>query len=300
MFEDTRVLHVEPTSLCNAECPMCARNTYGKGINPNITLGSLTLQWVKSNILPQDVRNLEKIFFCGNLGDPAACPELLDIIHYLKTCKEELVLGLNTNGGLKTTTWWDKLGQLLNGRLDYCVFSIDGLEDTNHLHRRKVVWQKVMENAKAYISTGASAHWDMLVFKHNSHQIDDARKMAKDLGFTWFRSKQTDRWDTYTETNLEPVEKYNKPDIGEITCEKERDSSMFIDHTGRIWPCCHMAEAYFNKIGEELHKDIRQFDNEELLVEYKKRLKDNPFYICGRACGTQGKHSQWKTEEQLR
>ena len=265
-----------------------------------MALGSLTLEWVKSNILPQYVRNLEKIFFCGNLGDPAACPELLDIIQYLKTCKEELVLGLNTNGGLKTTTWWDKLGQLLNGRLDYCVFSIDGLADTNHIHRRKVVWQKVIDNAKAYISTGASAHWDMLVFKHNSHQIDDARKMAKDLGFTWFRSKQTDRWDTYTETDLQPAENYYKPVIGRITCEKDRDSSLFIDYTGKVWPCCHMAEAYLNKIGEELHKDIRQFDNEELFSEYKKRLNDEPFYICGRACGTRGKRSQWKTEESLR
>ena len=279
---------------------MCARNILGQGINPNIALGSLTLDWFRKNILPQQVANLNKVFFCGNVGDPAACPELLDIIEYLKENNKSIVIGLNTNGGLKATNWWSRLGELLNGPLDYCVFSIDGLEDTNHLYRRNVKWNKVIENAKAFISMGASAHWDMLVFQHNSHQIDDARNLAKDLGFNWFRSKQTDRWDTYTETDLRPVEKYQKPMIGKITCEKERDSSLFIDYTGKIWPCCHIAEAYLNKIGEELHKDIRQFDNEELLLEYKKRLKTDPFYICGRACGTQGKRSQWKTEEQLR
>ena len=62
-----------------------------------------------------------------------------------------------------------------------------------------------------------------------------------------------------------------------------------------------MAEAYLNKVGIELHSDIREYDNEELFKEYKPRLTlDTPFYICRRACGTQAKRSQWKTEEQLR
>jgi hypothetical protein len=62
-----------------------------------------------------------------------------------------------------------------------------------------------------------------------------------------------------------------------------------------------MAEAYLNKVGLELHEDIRNYDNEELQKEYKVRLTtETPFYICKRACGTQGKRSQWKTEEQLR
>ena len=62
-----------------------------------------------------------------------------------------------------------------------------------------------------------------------------------------------------------------------------------------------MAEAYLNKIGLELHSDIRDYNNEELFKEYKVRLTtETPFYICRRACGkTGGKHSQWKKEEQL-
>ena len=80
---------------------------------------------------------------------------------------------------------------------DYDVFSIDGLEDTNHIYRVGVQFKKIMENAKAYIDTGASAHWDMLVFDHNKHQVDECRQLADTMGFTWFRSKETDRWDQY-------------------------------------------------------------------------------------------------------
>ena len=214
-----------------------------------------------------------------------------------------MVIGVNTNGGLKTATWWSKLGHLLDGDLDYCVFSIDGLENTNHLYRRNVRWQKVMENTNAFISTGASAHWDMLVFEHNKHQVDETKAEAKEMGFTWFRSKETDRWDTYTKNlGLMPAEDYQPPSYGRnIVCEKDRDSSVFLDYTGKYWPCCHMAEAYLNKVGLELHSDIRDYDNKELFKEYKARfVTETPFYICRRACGTKGKRSQWKSEEQLR
>ena len=303
MLDNVKEIHIEPTSLCNAECPMCARNVYGKMVNPYIRLKSLPLQWFEKNITPKQIKKLDKVFFCGNVGDPASAPELLNIIAYFKSHKSNLVVGLNSNGGLKTTEWWRKLGHLLDGTLDYCVFSIDGLDDTNHIYRRNVQWQKVVKNTTAFISTGASAHWDMLVFEHNKHQVQEAKEQAEQMGFKWFRSKETDRWDTYTKNlGLMPAEDYQPPSYGRnVTCEKDRDSSVFLDYTGKYWPCCHMAEAYLNKVGLELHSDIRDYDNKELFREYKARLvTETPFYICRRACGSKGKKSQWKSETQLR
>lgn len=303
MLDNVKEIHIEPTSLCNANCPMCARTVYGEKLNPYINLKSLPLQWFKENLHPEKIKNLHKVFFCGNVGDPASAPDLLFIIDYFKKHNPDLVVGLNSNGGLKTTQWWKTLGRLLEGKLDYCVFSIDGLEDTNHIYRRNVRWTKIIENASAFISTGASAHWDMLVFEHNKHQVDEARKLADKLGFTWFRTKETDRWDTYTKNiGFLPASDYQPPSYGRtIECEKDRDSSVYLDYTGKYWPCCHMAEAFLNKVGIELHSDIRDYDNIELFKEYKARLvTDTPFYICRRACGTKGKRSQWKTEVQLR
>ncbi len=272
-------------------------------LNPYITLKSLPVKWFQENIKPQKIKQLKKIFFCGNVGDPASAPELLEIIGYFKKHNKKIVVGLNSNGGLKTKLWWSKLGHLLDGPLDYCVFSIDGLEDTNHMYRRNVRWQKIMENAISFISTGARAHWDMLVFEHNKHQVADSKALARKMGFSWFRTKETDRWDTYTKNiGLMPTKNYQPPGYGRnVVCEKDRDSSVFLDYTGKYWPCCHMAEAYLNKVGIELHSDIREYDNKELFKEYKPRLvTETPFYICRRACGTKGKRSQWKTEEQLR
>ena len=141
MLDNVKEIHIEPTSLCNAECPMCARNVYGKMVNPYIRLKSLPLQWFEKNITPKQIKALDKVFFCGNVGDPASAPELLDIIAYFKSHNSKLVVGLNSNGGLKTTEWWSKLGRLLNGALDYCVFSIDGLDASRRLST-SILWQK--------------------------------------------------------------------------------------------------------------------------------------------------------------
>ena len=304
MLDNVKEIHIEPTSLCNAQCPMCARNIYGEKLNPYIKLKSLPVTWFHDNIKPSQIKNLNKIFFCGNVGDPASAPELIEIIKYFKKHNDKITIGLNTNGGLKTTEWWTRLGHTLQGHLDYCVFSIDGLEDTNHVYRRNVRWTKIMENVQSFIATGASAHWDMLVFEHNKHQVEEAKELADQMGFTWFRTKETDRWDTYTQDlGIQPANDYQPASYGRnISCEKDRDNSVFLDYTGKYWPCCHMAEAYLNKIGFELHSDIREHDNNELLREYKARLTtDTPFYICKRACGTtSGKRSQWKNETQIR
>ena len=196
MKDNIKEIHIEPTSLCNAECPMCARNINGNGINPHISLKSLDLNWFKNNLIPEKIKQLDKIFFCGNVGDPAGTPELLEIIQYIKTSNPNLVVGLNTNGGLKTATWWSKLGHLLDGRFDYCVFSIDGLQDTNHLYRQNVVWENVERNMRAFIDAGGRARWDYIIFGHNEHQVEEAEALAEAWGVERFQKKKSARFFT--------------------------------------------------------------------------------------------------------
>jgi MoaA/NifB/PqqE/SkfB family radical SAM enzyme len=302
-LDNIREIHIEPTSLCNAECPQCARNIHGSGLNPNIQLNSLTINYFTNFFNSDNIKNVNKIFFCGNVGDPCATPDLLEICRYLKSIKPNIVLGINTNGSLKTEGWFRELGEILQGTYDYVVFSIDGLEDTNHIYRKNTNWFKIMRNAQAFIGTGASAHWDMLVFDHNKHQVESAQQLARDMGFTWFRSKSTDRWDTYPiNEKLKPAETYvlKNYDNVDIICEKNRDNSIFIDYRGEVWPCCHMAEAYLNEIGKDKHNDIRQYSNKELMTKYHGKLITNPFYVCRRSCGVDtGKKSQWKQQVQL-
>jgi MoaA/NifB/PqqE/SkfB family radical SAM enzyme len=92
---------------------------------------------------------------------------------------------------MRKPQWWKKFGEILKSNSqNWVTFSIDGLEDTNHIYRRNVVWNKLIENVQEYISSGAYAVWDFLIFKHNEHQIDQAKDLAKTLGFKEFVPKK--------------------------------------------------------------------------------------------------------------
>jgi hypothetical protein len=120
------------------------------------------------------------------------------------------------------------------------VFSIDGLEDTNHLYRKNVNWTKLIANAKAYIAAGGSAHWDMLVYKHNQHQVDACEQLARDLGFTWFRAKVSKRG--FTDTLAAPGNwKLPRVQSTTIKCHALAEHSMYIDAQGQTSPCCWLG-----------------------------------------------------------
>jgi len=246
-INNVKVLHLEPTSRCNAACPMCARFLHdGITVDPTLELRDLTLDKLK-NVLNDDfIRQLDKMFMCGNFGDPAASNSVLLIYDWFRQLNPEITLGMNTNGSLRNPNWWSNLGSKLNREKDYCVFSLDGLADTNHIYRRNTVWSKIIKNITAFIAAGGKAHWDMLVFKHNEHQIDECMQLAKDMGFTGFRAKVSKRFKTKPIIGFEPPEIY-KPDLrySEISCQALNENSIYMDYQGELKPCCWLASEKY-------------------------------------------------------
>jgi hypothetical protein len=51
-----------------------------------------------------------------------------------------------------------------------------------------------MRSAETFIEAGGRAEWDFLVFKHNEHQVESARKLAQDMGFKEFFVRKTGRF----------------------------------------------------------------------------------------------------------
>ena len=242
-IKNVKTLHLEPTSRCNAACPMCARFLDdGITIDPTLELSDLSLEKLQAVLSNSFIKQIDKMFMCGNFGDPAASNHALLIFDWFRHINPEITLGMNTNGSLRNPNWWSILGRKLNREKDYCVFSLDGLEDTNHIYRRNTSWSKIMKNVAAFINAGGKAHWDMLVFKHNEHQVDDCAKLAKDMGFAVFRAKVSKRFTKRPITGLEPPIVY-QPQLqyGEISCQALNDSSIYMDYRGEIIPCCWLA-----------------------------------------------------------
>jgi MoaA/NifB/PqqE/SkfB family radical SAM enzyme len=283
-----RKVHLEITDKCNAACPQCARNDMGGQVNPRLPLVELTLSDIKRMFPGEFLRQLTTVWCAGTYGDAIMARDTLEIFRYFRETNPSLYLGLHTNGGARSAEWWASLGRLIPRGRGYVRFGIDGLEDTNHLHRRHTTWRLIMRNVRAFIGAGGNAEWDFLVFKHNEHQVDQARDLAKELGFTLFNAKATSRFFDYGQwerTDRSPVkdaegrvvyflERSTRPEwdnsslheltaIGrrqpggvpgyldqiDIECRAAREQSVSISAEGFVLACCWLGSEVHKKPG---------------------------------------------------
>jgi sulfatase maturation enzyme AslB (radical SAM superfamily) len=163
-------------------------------------------------------------------------------------------LQMHTNGSARSFSWWKELASL-NVRV---VFGIDGLADTHALYRVNTDFLKIIQNAKAFISAGGDARWDMLVFKHNEHQVHDCETMSKNLGFTHFYTKHTSRFrdgkldviddnynvthtlypTTHSDKNSEGVEQAKQDVLPNISCKAQTNNQIYVTANGGVSACC--------------------------------------------------------------
>lgn len=191
--DEITTVHLEVTERCNASCPQCARNINGGEVNPQLHDAELSLADVKNILKPNFIKQLKRLYMCGNYGDPISARDTLEIFEYIRSNNDKMQLSFHTNASAKTPEWWSRLPAAM-GRNHYVVFSVDGLEDTNHLYRQGTVWRKIMENASAFIAAGGRARWDFIVFGHNEHQVEEARALAESMGFEKFNIKKSNRF----------------------------------------------------------------------------------------------------------
>ena len=309
-YKDVRVVHLEITEKCQATCPMCDRNQNGGADNPNLGLHELKLDDIKQIMHPEFVQQLDRIYMCGNFGDPIVATDTLEVFDYFRSQKKELTLGMNTNGGAKKPEWWAELAKVL-GNWSYVKFSFDGLGDTNHLYRQGVNWDIAIENAQAFIDAGGKAHWDYLIFEHNEHQVEKARAMSEAMGFQKFIPKKTGRFfstmrvagkDTHQAVNRKGEEKqllskpkevkYQNKEIGkieeltskygslekyfdnvEISCKVAAEKNMYLSAEGLVLPCCWVAGnmyKWWQKPGENQVWELIQQSGGKDVFDAKK------------------------------
>ncbi len=193
-YDEIGNIHLELTHRCSAACPMCARNLSGGATNPDLPLTELSLEDVKRIFLPAFIRQLKQIYACGNYGDPIVARDCLPIFRYFSEQNPDLFLCLHTNGSARRSVWWQELAKILKTGPHYVRFGIDGLQDTNHIYRRGTKWAVIMRNMEAFIQAGGRAEWDFLVFRHNEHQVEQARQLAAEMGVAKFYVRKTGRF----------------------------------------------------------------------------------------------------------
>ena len=236
----------EMTDYCNAACPMCNRFDWDLNLVKDVTNAHhTTLGFVQEKIGDEIVSRLKGWECQGTYGDASMNPETVDIFKYLREINPIIDISMFTNGGARNTDFWKSMAEL-GVRI---TFGIDGMEDTNHLYRRNVKWKNLMDNVETYIGNGGKAIWDMLVFKHNQHQIQDCERLSTDMGFHLFRNTFSERWSDFN----------SKGDYRDITSLKVDD---------------YVIEKPVDQ-KKDFFKDDAWFKNKNVFETEKEQEKDN-------------------------
>lgn len=187
-YASTEVLNIETTYRCPLQCPFCQRQEEGDVIKKRIS---------QSKDIPFD--DLKKLLnysdcmtFCGQLSDPIYHEDFLGILSELKKYPTKLFY-ISTNGTRKKREWWESAFKLTTPNVRW-IFGLDGTDqDTAEIYRVNTNFQDVMEVMKLGSSMGCRITWQFIVFKHNEHQIEEAKRIAKENNLN-LKIEKSGRW----------------------------------------------------------------------------------------------------------
>ena len=269
---------------CNAFCPGCHRYTVIDDqmyLNPFLSFNtSLNLEIIEQAMINKRIVDRPWIDFVGLVGEPIAHPKFTEIIDIIYKHRPNAKINIHTNGGLKSTQFFEELAIKLKNNHYLLQFSVDGLEDTNNIYRIGVSWKKIMENMTAFIDAGGKAIWKFIVFPWNEHQINEAKILAESIGIKFQVEKNRDDNSPHMLDYMEASENINKKTKGPLGYKSSHSASAFtkiqnkcfdpkgiyINQDGRVLPCCMFNaslsdEQYRDEMLPYINEDNENWNN---------------------------------------
>ena len=193
-------------------------------------------KWINRKTFP----NCKLINFCGSIDEPTLHPEIIEILNHF----DGVNINISSNGSTKTKKFWTMLGE----KKISVFFGIDGI-DQKSLEKYRIGsnFKKVQENFRAFINAGGKATWQFIVFEHNEHLIKDAKRMAKEEGFSDFRLIYSHRNENQESKKIKRNEEQN------IICKYGEQKRIFISHTGVLLPCCFLNSEFLQSYATNEH-----------------------------------------------
>ena len=256
-----KTVRLEACSLCQLNCPACTVRKLEKQM-PKDWLGYLKFKDFKKFV---DENDFIKEIELSNNGEIFLNPELDEIIKYAYEKGVSLTAdnGVNLNTVSETT-----LENLVKYKFKYMKVSIDGATpETYKIYRVGGDFNNVIDNIKKinyfkkkYNSEYPHLFWQFILFGHNEHEIELAKKKAKELGMKIeFKRNMSEEYSPVK--NKELVEKQtglkiykDKSKLIKDTLVKQKLIACYtlfhapqIDWNGNFLGCCKIYNGSFDK-----------------------------------------------------
>ncbi len=179
-------LCIDVSNKCNLTCPFCptGRREVGRG-KGNISYD--TFRSIIDEIAP-NAFTLELF----NWGEAFFNPELPRLIEY--AYGKRLITLISSN--LSFTLKEDYIRSIIRSGLTYLTASVDGADQQSYeVYRRGGKFDLVMQNLRTFVRLKREMNsdlprlcWQYLIFRHNEDRVDEARRLAAEIGMDKFVS----------------------------------------------------------------------------------------------------------------
>lgn len=171
---------IDTTSFCNLGCPSCPTGLK-LGLRP-----SMAMEEDLFRAAIDDVGDYIFHMYMYNWGEPLLNKRTPEMVRYAKD--REIKVTISTNLSMPLTD--DYIERLVRSGLDRLMVSLDGTTaETYEQYRKKGDFSRVRENLRrinaARHDLGMSSPrlvWQFIVFRHNEHQVDEARALCREWG----------------------------------------------------------------------------------------------------------------------
>ncbi len=272
-------LTIEPTNICNLRCPLC---TTGSGDMQRVN-GKMGLDTFK-NILDKMGND---IFFLllYHQGEPYINKDFLKFVELAKS--KNIYTTTSTNAHYFSD---ETIHATIDAGLDSMIVSLDGItQDVYEKYRVKGKVDKVIESTRRFMEIkkerGAKTPLialQFLVMKHNEHQLDDVKKLAKEIGVDRLLIKNIEVHNTEeAEEWLPSDDKYRRYDFDGQTLKVKNQTrtscprvwkSTLINWDGQVVPCCFDKNGTFDLGNINSDKSFEQIWQGEAYDNFRKRL----------------------------
>ncbi len=262
----------EPTTSCNLRCPECPSG---------LRQFSRPTGMLENDFFSRTIDDLHKellylIFYFQ--GEPYLNPDFLKMVKYASD--KNIYTATSTNAHYLND---EDAKKTVESGLDRLIISIDGTtQDVYRQYRVGGDLEKVLEGAKNIMkwkkelkSKTPFVFFQFLVVKPNEHQIEDIKRLAKEVGVDEVRFKTAQVYEYKTDPNnliptIDKYSRYKKNADGSYTaknklanhCWKLQHANV-ITWDGLVVPCCFDKDAthQLGNLKNQSFKEIWHNDN---------------------------------------
>ena len=247
---------IDTGNVCNLRCPLCPTGAQNLQ-RPQGMMSLGTFEAILDKIRPWAIEAI-----LHNWGEPFLNPDILPIVRAARAASVGTTISSHLNLVHRGD---DFLAEVVDSGLDHLTVSLDGTtQSVYETYRRGGDIEAVFHNMRVLIERRRKTRqqtpvieWQFLVMKHNQHQMDDARRLAAELGVDRLRFTSAGLpFDDVGNTQLASQWMSDLPSYRAYDPQKIQDHGYMFDERcfylyrgmtvnpgGEVSPCCVVYHA---------------------------------------------------------